>query len=135
MSNVAIIPARGGSKRIPGKNIRPFAGKPIIGYSIETALESGLFDRVIVSTDDEEIAEISRKFGAEVPFMRPAELAQDASADIDTFRHYFEWIKVNEGELPEMVVHLRATNPVRRVEIIDQAIELLAAHPDADEYP
>ena len=75
MSCVAIIPARGGSKRIPRKNIKPFAGKPIVGYSIEAALQSRLFDRVIVSTDDPEIAAVAESFGAEVPFLRPVELA------------------------------------------------------------
>ena len=77
MSCVAIIPARGGSKRIPRKNIKPFAGKPIIAYSIEAALQSRLFDRVIVSTDDREIAAVAESFGAEVPFSRPPELADD----------------------------------------------------------
>ena len=75
--NVAIIPARGGSKRIPKKNIRDFLGKPMIAYSIHAAKESGLFQRIIVSTDSEEIAEIAREYGAEVPFLRPAELADD----------------------------------------------------------
>ena len=128
----ALIPARGGSKGIPRKNVMMLAGKPLIAYTIQHALDSKLIGRVIVSTDDEEIAEISRQFGAEVPFMRPAELAQDASADIEAFRHYLGWTKANEGGLPEMVVHLRATNPVRKVEIIDQAIELLSSHPEAD---
>ena len=128
----ALIPARGGSKGIPRKNIMMLAGKPLIAYTIKHALDSKWIDRVIVSTDDEEIAEISRKFGAEVPFMRPAEFAQDTSPDIESFRHYLEWTVANEGRLPDMVVHLRATNPVRRIEIIDQAVELLSAHPEAD---
>lgn len=83
MSNLAIIPARGGSKRIPRKNIRNFLGKPIIAYSIETALESGLFDEVMVSTDDEEIAEVAKKYGAKVPFMRSNENADDHATTID----------------------------------------------------
>ena len=84
---VAIIPARGGSKRIPRKNIKPFAGKPMIGYAIDAALESGQFDRVIVSTDDSEIAEIARERGAELPFMRPAELADDHTPTVPVIQH------------------------------------------------
>lgn len=85
---VAIIPARGGSKRIPRKNIRAFAGKPMIGWSIEAALTSGVFDDVIVSTDDEEIAEISKRHGASVPFLRPAELSGDTAAFMPVIRHH-----------------------------------------------
>ncbi|MBV7264815.1 pseudaminic acid cytidylyltransferase [Erythrobacter ani] len=85
--NIAIIPARGGSKRIPRKNIRPFAGKPMIAWPIETATNSGLFDRIIVSTDDDEIAEIARAAGAETPFIRPAELADDHSGTTDVVVH------------------------------------------------
>lgn len=83
MKNIAIIPARGGSKRIPRKNIKPFMGKPIIAYSIEAALQSGLFDEVMVSTDDEEIAEIACKYGAQVPFMRSAEMSNDYAGTDD----------------------------------------------------
>ena len=83
MKNIAIIPARGGSKRIPRKNIKPFMGKPIIAYSIEAALESGLFDEVMVSTDDEEIAMVARQYGAKVPFMRSAETANDYATTAD----------------------------------------------------
>lgn len=87
---VAIIPARGGSKRIPRKNIKPFAGKPMIGYAIDAALESGQFDRVIVSTDDAEIADIARNHGAELPFMRPAELADDHTPTVPVIQHAIE---------------------------------------------
>ena len=83
MRNLAIIPARGGSKRIPRKNIKPFMGKPIIAYSIEAALESGLFDEVMVSTDDEEIAAVAKQYGAKVPFMRSAEAANDYATTFD----------------------------------------------------
>ncbi len=92
MSNVAIIPARGGSKRIPRKNIKPFAGKPILAYSIETALQSELFDRVIVSTDDSEIASVAESFGAEVPLLRPAALADDFTGTNDVVKHCLEWL-------------------------------------------
>lgn len=88
--NVAIIPARGGSKRIPRKNIKLFHGKPIIAYSIETAMESGCFDCIIVSTDDDEIAAVAREFGAEVPFKRPAELADDYTGTLDAIAHAIE---------------------------------------------
>ena len=85
MKNIAIIPARGGSKRIPRKNIKPFMGKPIIAYSIEAALQSGLFDEVMVSTDDEEIAEIACKYGAQVPFMRSAESIKSKAGSLKRF--------------------------------------------------
>lgn len=88
---VAVIPARGGSKRIPKKNIRAFAGKPIIGYSIESALRSGLFDRIVVSTDDAEISAVAREFGAEVPFTRPSALADDHSGTTEVMAHAVEW--------------------------------------------
>lgn len=131
-SVLALIPARGGSKGIPRKNVMPIAGKPLIAYSIQHALDSARIDRVIVSTDDAEIAAVSREWGAEVPFMRPAEYAQDLSPDIDAFRHALLWLEENEGYRPDRVVHLRPPGPVRRIELIDRAIDLLAAHPEAD---
>jgi len=94
--NVAIIPARGGSKRIPGKNTRKFAGRPIIAYPVETAIKSRLFDKVIVSTDSETIAEIAREAGAEVPFIRPAELATDFSTTAEVITHALLWLKNND---------------------------------------
>ena len=96
MSCVAIIPARGGSKRIPRKNIRPFVGKPIIGYSIEAALQSQLFDRVIVSTDDAEIASVAKAYGAEVPFFRPAELADDFTGTNAVVKQCLEWLNTQK---------------------------------------
>jgi len=129
---LALIPARGGSKSIPRKNIHPIAGKPLIVYSIQQALESKHITRVIVSTDDEEIADVSRKWGAETPFMRPAEFSQDKSLDIEVFDHALRWLKKNEGYQPELVVHLRPTGPVRRVASIERAIETMLAHPEAD---
>jgi len=129
---LALIPARGGSKGIPRKNIIILAGKPLIAYSILQAQESQRVNRVIVSTDDEEIADVARQWGAEVPFMRPAEYAQDLSPDIDVFRHALIWLREHENYVPDMVVHLRPPGPVRRVELIDQAIDLLTAHPEAD---
>jgi CMP-N,N'-diacetyllegionaminic acid synthase len=129
---LALIPARGGSKGIPRKNLINVAGKPLIAYSIEHALASQWITRTIVSTDDEEIAAVARHYGAEAPFIRPAEFAQDRSLDFDVFKHALTWLRDQAGYTCELVVHLRPTGPVRRVEVIDQAIELMLAHPEAD---
>jgi N-acylneuraminate cytidylyltransferase len=129
---MALIPARGGSKGIPRKNLVVVAGKPLIAYSIEQGLSSRLIRRTIVSTDDPEIASVAKSFGAEVPFLRPSEFAQDLSPDIDVFRHALEWLRDKEGYICDLVVHLRPTGPVRRVEVIDNAIELMLSHPEAD---
>jgi len=126
---LALIPARGGSKGLPRKNVLPLAGKPLIVYSIETAQAADLVTRTIVSTDDEEIAAAAREAGAEVPFLRPAELAQDDSTDLEVFRHALEAL---EGYEPELVVHLRPTNPLRRPERVDEAIRALLDDPEAD---
>ncbi|MGY4830614.1 pseudaminic acid cytidylyltransferase [Sphaerotilaceae bacterium SBD11-9] len=107
---LAVIPARGGSKRIPRKNIRPFCDKPIIGWSIVAALDSGCFDRVIVSTDDAEIAQVAREAGAEVPFVRPAALSDDHCGTIPVVRHAIEWQSAH-GVAPEFVCCLYATAP------------------------
>jgi len=96
--NVAMIPARGGSKRIPRKNIKDFLGKPIIAYSIEAAINAECFDRVVVSTDDEEIAEVARSYGAEVPFLRPKDISGDFASTVDVINHCIQWF-LNE-ELP-----------------------------------
>lgn len=95
MTNVALIPARGGSKRIPGKNIKEFHGKPLIAYSIEAALKSGCFDRVVVSTDDEEIAIVARKYGAETPFIRPEKISNDFATTKDVIDHFLNYLKEN----------------------------------------
>lgn len=107
---VAVIPARGGSKRIPRKNIRLFAGKPIIAYSIEAALSCGLFDRILVSTDDEEIADVAKSYGAEVPFMRPPELANDFAGTLPVIRHAIESLQ-GQAENPQHVCCIYATAP------------------------
>lgn len=129
---LALIPARGGSKGIPRKNVIMVGGRPLIAYSIQHARVSRHITRTVVSTDDEEIARVAREHGAEVPFMRPAEYSQDLSPDIDAFRHALSWLEENEGYRPELVVHLRPTGPIRRVELIDQAIEHMLDHPEAD---
>ena len=108
--NIAIIPARGGSKRIPRKNIKLFHGKPMIAYSIESALLSGCFDKVIVSTDDAEIAEVAKEYGADVPFLRPARISDDYASTMDVMEHAIVWCQ-NEGYQIEAVCCLYATAP------------------------
>ena len=132
VTTVAIIPARGGSKGIPKKNIFPLAGKPLIAHSIEDSLNCSKTQRTLVSTDDSEIAEVARSFGAEVPFMRPSELAQDETPDLPVFLHALEWIHAQEGSLPDLVVHLRPTTPLRPPGLIDKAIQMMADDPQAD---
>lgn len=128
----AIIPARGGSRGIPRKNIVQVNGKPLIAYSIEHALNSERIDRVIVSTDDPEISEVAKGFGAEVPFERPAELAQDHVLDWPVFAHALAWLRSHEGYEPSVIVHLRPTAPIRLPGQIDEAISLLISSPAAD---
>jgi CMP-N,N'-diacetyllegionaminic acid synthase len=122
---LAIIPARGGSKGLPNKNIRPLAGHPLISYSIHAALQSSLINRVIVSTDSEDIAKAAKEYGAELPFLRPAQYAQDLSTDFEVFLHALTWLKENEGYVPDFVVQLRPTSPIRIVTEIDICIEKL----------
>ncbi len=129
---LSVIPARGGSKGIPRKNIRLFAGYPLIAYSIAAGLQSKMVTRIIVSTDDEEIAEVARRYGAEVPFLRPAELAQDRTTDLPVFQHALRWLEEHEGYRPEVVVQLRPTSPVRPADCVDSAVRLLLATPEAD---
>jgi CMP-N,N'-diacetyllegionaminic acid synthase len=132
MDVLALIPARGGSKGLPRKNVLALGGKPLIAHTIETALAAELVTRTIVSTDDDEIAEAARAFGAEVPFIRPAELAQDDSTDLDVFRHALEWLAAAEGYEPDLVAHLRPTNPLRVPGDVDAALRLMLDHPEAD---
>ena len=119
---IAVIPARGGSKSIPKKNIYPILGKPLIAWTIETALKSKLIDRVIVSTDSKEIANVALQYGAEVPFIRPAGISGDKSTDFEVFYHVVNYLQEKEGTNPQMLVHLRPTGPARDVKIINQAI-------------
>jgi CMP-N-acetylneuraminic acid synthetase len=129
---LAIIPARGGSKSIPRKNIRPFAGHPLIAYSIAAGLAAESVTRVLVSTDSEEIAAIARQYGAETPFLRPEAYSQDNTPDLPVFQHALKWLEENESYRPEIIVQLRPTSPLRRVWHIDQSIYQLLAHPEAD---
>jgi len=113
MKAIAFIFARGGSKGLPGKNIRLLGGKPLIAWSIEHALAVKRIERVIVSTDSEEIAAIARQYGAEVPFIRPAELARDDSSEWLAWRHALNYLREKDGVLPEMMVSVPATAPMR----------------------
>ena len=122
--NIGIIPARGGSKRIPRKNIKLFAGKPIMAWVIETALQSGLFDRLIVSTDDEEVADVAVKYGAEVPFTRPAELSDDHTGIIEVVQHAIAWL-TNEGGEIENVCCMLATAPFLQAGVLRQGLTQL----------
>jgi N-acylneuraminate cytidylyltransferase len=133
MSEVlALIPARGGSKSIPRKNIRSFAGHPLIAYSIAAGRAARTVTRVIVSTDDEQIAEVSRQYGAETPFLRPEEFSRDHTPDLPVFQHALRWLAEHEGYQPEIVVQLRPTSPLRHVMHIDQAVYRLLEQPQAD---
>lgn len=132
MTCIALIPARGGSKGVPKKNVKLLAGFPLIAYSIAAAKLSKKVDRVIVSTDCPEIAEIAKSFGADVPFLRPTELAQDFSPDIDAFKHACTWLRDNErGAEDAFWLQLRPTTPFRDPNLIDAAIDMLSQHPAA----
>lgn len=123
---IAVIPARGGSKRIPRKNIKSFNGKPMIAWSIEAAKSSGLFDHIIVSTDDAEIAEVSKEWGAEVPFIRPEELSNDYAGTTEVIAHATQWA-INEGWQLTAVCCILATSPFIFVEDIKYGLQLLDA--------
>jgi len=129
--NVAVIPARGGSKRIPRKNIKDFCGKPIIAYSIQAAQASNLFDHIVVSTDDDEIAAVAEKFGAEIPFERPPELADDQTTSRAVIAHAVSWFQHNWGPI-DYVCSIYATAPLLQPDYLKAGLELLKQHPDAD---
>jgi N-acylneuraminate cytidylyltransferase len=122
---IAVIPARGGSKRIPRKNIKPFAGQPMISYSIAAALQSNVFDRVIVSTDDEEIARVAKEFGAEVPFVRPRALSDDHTGTMDVVAHAIRFLAPQELSNLTAVCCIYATAPFIRQDDIRHGLELL----------
>jgi len=129
---LALIPARGGSKGIPRKNVATFAGRPLICWSIAAGSESRLVTRVVVSTDDAEIAEVARAGGAEVPFLRPGELSGDRVPDLPVFQHALGWLAEHQGYRPELVVQLRPTSPLRPAGLVDEGIAKLVATPGAD---
>jgi N-acylneuraminate cytidylyltransferase len=129
---IAIIPARGGSKGVSRKNIRLLGKKPLIVYTIETALASKYIERVIVTTDDEEVARIARKYGAEVPFLRPEELAQDDTPPYPVLKHALKFLKEEEGLKPDIIVWLEPPTPFRTVKEVDEAIQIFQKDTDAD---
>lgn len=129
---LAIIPARSGSKRIPNKNVKIFCGKPLLVHSVECAKRSRYIDRVVVSTDAQGVADVAIQAGAEAPFLRPAEFSTDEATDFVVFKHALEWFEKNESYIPDIVVQLRPTSPLRTVEQVDEAIRLLSLNPSAD---
>lgn len=129
---LALIPARSGSKSVPHKNVRPFAGKPMLAHSIHHARTARWIGRVIVSTDSEDYAELARAHGAETPFLRPPALAGDDATDLVVFDHALAWLRDHEGWQPEIVVHLRPTYPTRNPADIDRIVEILVADPSLD---
>lgn len=131
MEVLALVPARAGSKGLPGKNLIPFLGRPLVEWSIEAGLQARLVTRVVVSTDGPDIAAVASAAGADVPFLRPAELAGDLVRDLPVFEHALAWLRENEGYVPDLVVQLRPTSPIRPAGIIDEGIERLLARPEA----
>ena len=122
---LGLVTARGGSKGLPGKNLRALAGKPLIAYTIETAHASGAFDRLVLSTDDAEIAAVAGTLGCEVPFMRPAELARDETPHLPVVQHAVRWLDEHEGYQPDAVMILQPTSPLRQPQQIREAVALL----------
>jgi N-acylneuraminate cytidylyltransferase len=126
-SVIALIPARSGSKGVPDKNIRPLGGRPLFSWSIAAALRASAIDRVIVSTDSEHYGRIATEHGAEVPFLRPIELARDQSRDLGFIMHALDWL-ADRSEEPDLVVHLRPTTPFRSSADLDAAVEMMRAN-------
>ncbi len=132
MNILAIIPARSGSKSVPHKNIRQIADRPMLAYSIDHAQKSKYINRIILSTDSSQYAEIGKRYGAEIPFLRPEEYALDDSLAIDVFYHCLTFLAKDAHYIPDIVVQLRPTYPIREINDIDNMIEILMNHPDAD---
>lgn len=132
MSILALIPARSGSKSVTHKNILPIAGKAMLAHSIDHAGLSKEVDRIIVSTDSPDYARIAMAAGAECPFIRPDEISNDHSTDLEVFQHALNWLRDNEGYEPDIVVHLRPTHPIRNPADIDAMVNQLRSHPEAD---
>lgn len=128
---LAIVPARGGSKGLPRKNVLPLGGHPLVAWSVAAGLQAASVHRVICSTDDPEIADVARRYGAEVPFMRPSELAADDTLDLPVFQHAIDWLERHEGWRADVVVQLRPTSPLRFPGQVDAAVQLLLGTPDA----
>lgn len=128
---LGLIGIRSGSKGVPNKNIRPLAGKPLVGWVVSAAQSTRNINRLIVSTDSEEYSTVARSLGAEVPYLRPADLALDGSAEFDYVRHMLEWLEANEGYRPDIVVRMMATVPLQASEDIDAVIDILRNDPSA----
>jgi len=126
MNVLAIIPARGGSKRIPYKNIQNLAGKPLIAHTIIAAKKSKVIDKIVVSTDDKKIAKISEAHGIEVPFLRPKNISKDNSSTIEAVKHTLEFLRTNQDYIPDMIIILQPTSPLRTTGSIDNAIKILS---------
>ena len=129
---LALIPARSGSKGLPNKNIMSLNGKPLIAYSIEHALDTPEINRIIVSTDSKEYAKIARDYGAETPFIRPKNISEDLSTDLEVFEHALDFLLKNEKYTPNLIVHLRPTNPIRKIEDISACIKILIDNSEID---
>ena len=129
---LGIVGIRSGSKGVPNKNIRNLSGKPLVGWVLDAAQRSESINRLVVSTDSEQYAEIARECGAEVPYLRPAELAQDKSSEIDYVRHMLDWLDKNESYHPDIVVRMMATVPFQEPDDIDAVVQILKADPTAD---
>ena len=132
METLSIIPARGGSRGIPRKNIKPLGGVPLIAYSIAAGFQAKSIKRVIVSTDDEKIGKCAAQYGAEVPFVRPQALAEDHVLDFPVIEHALQWLDENENYRPDAIVLLRPTSPFRPVPCIDEAVDILLSNSNAD---
>ncbi len=132
MKILALIPARSGSKRIPQKNIKLLNGKPLIAYTIEAAKKSKHINRVVVSTDSEDIASTAKGFGAEIPFLRPDSISRSDATEMEFFEHTLNWLLEHERYEPDLIVLLYPTSPFRKTESINKAIEEINKHPDAD---
>jgi CMP-N,N'-diacetyllegionaminic acid synthase len=128
MEILTIVPARSGSKGLPKKNILPLNGHPLLSYSIAAGLQTKEITRVICSTDKKEIGDIAQRYGAEVPFLRPPALAEDGSRDIGCFEHALQWLRNNENYIPDFVINLRPTSPIRFVEDIQRAIKIIKSN-------
>lgn len=122
---LGLVTARGGSKRVPRKNIKEFLGKPLLAWTIETGKQAGVFDRFVLTTEDEEIAEIGKKYGVEVPFLRPAEYAQDTSKSFDAVKHAYEWLRDKNGFVADYIILLEPTAPGRQPFHIKEVAQLI----------
>ena len=131
MKIICIIPARSGSKGVPKKNIRNLGGYPLLAYSIAAAKLSLYIEETVVSTDSKDIAIIGEKYGASVPFLRPKEIAQDNSLDIEFFQHYLNYLQNKSLKIPDLIVHLRPTTPLREIKVIDEAVEYMMKNNEA----